>query len=420
MKAQLKGPKGVPDLVPPVSRLHEQIMDTSLEIFRRFAYRRIETPAFENTELFERGLEAGSDIVTKEMYTFQDKGGRSLTLRPDMTAPVMRSILEHNLDKQGLPLKLYYCVPVFRHEKPQSGRFRQFTQVGVEAVGSAGPQIDSEVIGLAFQVYGAFGIKVEMKLNSIGHPACRAVYLPKLMEFLESHRTEICSDCARKIEKNPLRTFDCKVPSDIELMKQAPLMTEDLCSECSDHFAGLKKMLDDSGCDYIEDPRLVRGLDYYTKTAFEFVAPGLGSQDAVGAGGRYDGLSEQLGGPILPGVGFGLGVARIALAMQAAGIEPSHSLEVYVIALSQQARERSPAIVSMLRSSGLSVDLDHDGKAPKAQFKAADRAGSAVAVVIGDRELEAGVFTVRDMTTGAETPVPEGQIVNFLKKEITT
>lgn len=419
MKARITGPKGVPDLIPPVSRLHEQIIDRSLEIFRRYAYRRIETPAFESTELFERGLEAGSDIVTKEMYTFEDKGGRSMTLRPDMTAPVVRSILEHNLAKQALPVKLYYCVPVFRHEKPQAGRFRQFTQVGVEAVGSAGPHIDSEVIGLAWEVYHSCGIEVEMKLNSIGHPGCRSVYLPKLVEFLESHRSELCSDCARRIEKNPLRTFDCKVASDIELLKRAPVITDDLCSECSDHFEGLKKMLDDSGYGYQENPRLVRGLDYYTKTAFEFVAPGLGSQDAVGAGGRYDGLSEQLGGPPLPGVGFGLGVARIALAIQAAGAEPSYGLDAFVIALGQRARERSPSVVSLLRSSGLSVDLDHDGKATKAQFKAADRVAAAVAVIIGDRELDEGVFTVRDMATGVETSVPQSEIVDFLEKAKT-
>lgn len=417
MNAKLNGPKGVPDLLPPVSRLHERIMDSAIDAFRRFAYRRIETPAFENTELFERGLEAGSDIVTKEMYTFEDKGGRSLTLRPDMTAPVVRSILEHNLYKQLLPVKLYYCVPVFRHERPQYGRFRQFTQVGVEAVGSRGPGIDSEVIGLAWEVFRSCGVEVEMKLNSIGHPACRSIYLPKLVEFLESHRTQLCSDCARKIEKNPLRTFDCKVPSDVELMRNAPVITDDLCDECSDHFTGLKKMLDDAGYGYKEDPRLVRGLDYYTKTAFEFTAPGLGSQDAVGAGGRYDGLSVQLGGPPLPGVGFGLGVARIALAMQASGVEPSDSLDAFVIALGERARERSPSVVQLLRSSGMSVDSDHDGRALKQQFKAADKAGSAVAVIIGDRELDEGVFTVKDMATGRETSVPEHEIVEFLEKE---
>ncbi|HYN98705.1 MAG TPA: histidine--tRNA ligase, partial [Actinomycetota bacterium] len=258
MSSKITGPKGAPDLFPPRSTLHDEIIGTAVEQFRRFGYNRIETPMFEHTQLFEKGLEPGSDMVTKQMYTFEDRGGRSLTLRPDMTTPVVRAILEHNLDRKGLPLKFFYVAPIFRQERPQAGRQRQFTQVGVEVVGSDGPDIDAEVILLALKIYKALDLEVTVSLNSIGHPGCRADYIPKLQAYLRSVSDQMCEDCQRKIETNPLRTFDCKVEADRKLLEKAPLIVDQLCPECEIHYAGLKDRLNEWGVKYTEDPRLVR------------------------------------------------------------------------------------------------------------------------------------------------------------------
>lgn len=401
MRERLNRPRGTPDWLPPESRRHEIVVARAAEIFRRFGYLPIQTPAFEYTELFERGLESTSDLVMKEMYTFEDKGGRSVTLRPDMTAPVMRAILERGLEGGPMPLKLYYFVPVFRRERPQAGRFRQFDQVGVEAIGRPGPQIDAEVIDLASAIYDELGVDAHLKLNTIGHPGCRSDYMPKLFEFLERHRASLCEDCQRKISTNPLRTFDCKVPSDRALLQGAPMITDHLCAECKDHYEGLKSILVELGHKYEEDPRLVRGLDYYTRTTFEFTSPSLGSQDAVGGGGRYDGLSEALGGPPLPAIGFGLGVARIAMAMPNSSIvvEP---LDAYVIAIGDEARADAMRIATQLRRRGFSVDLDTEGGSVRSQFKAAARREARFAIVVGKKEIAAGIVTMRDMTSGEE------------------
>lgn len=418
MTSKIAGPKGAPDLFPPLSRLHDHIIARAVEQFRRFGYQRIETPVFESTELFEKGLEPGSDVVTKQMYTFEDRGGRSLTLRPDMTAPVVRAILQHGLDDAlGKPVKLYYVSAIFRQERPQAGRQRQFTQVGVEAVGSAGPEIDAEVIALATQVYRSVDLDVSLALNSIGHPGCRSDYIPRLQEFLRSVAEELCADCRRKIESNPLRTFDCKVEHDRELLQQAPLIVDQLCSECEDHYRGVKQLLESWGIDYTEDPRLVRGLDYYTRTAFEFTAVGLGSQNAVGGGGRYDGLAESLGGPSLPGLGFGLGVERIALALEAKGVEIDPSLDVFIVTTGDQARATAYATAAGLRQQGYSVDLDFAGRGMKGQFKAANRLGSKWVVVIGPQELESGNFTLKNMVTGEQDEVEPERVADHMARQ---
>lgn len=418
MTSKIAGPKGAPDLFPPLSRLHDHIIACAVEQFRRFGYQRIETPVFENTELFEKGLEPGSDVVTKQMYTFEDRGRRSLTLRPDMTAPVVRAILQHGLDDAlGRPVKLYYVSAIFRQERPQAGRQRQFTQVGVEAVGSSGPEIDAEVIALATQVYRSVGLEVSLALNSIGHPGCRSDYIPRLQEYLRSVAEDLCADCRRKIESNPLRTFDCKVEHDRELLQEAPLIVDQLCSECEDHYRGVKQLLDSWGIDYAEDPRLVRGLDYYTRTAFEFTAVGLGSQNAVGGGGRYDGLAESLGGPSLPGLGFGLGVERIALALEAKGIEIDPSLDVFIVTTGDQARSTAHAVAAGLRQQGYSVDLDFAGRGMKGQFKAANRLGSKWVVVIGPQELESGNFTLKNMVTGEQDEVEPERMADHLARQ---
>lgn len=416
----LSGPKGAPDILPPVSERQNWIIAEADKAFRLFGYRPIETPVFENTELFERGLQAGSDIVTKEMYTFEDKGGRSLTLRPDMTAPVVRAVLEHGLDRAGLPVKLSYVATVFRHERPQSGRYRQFRQVGVEALGATGPSIDAEVIALASHVFSAVGLDgVELRLNNIGHPECRALYLPQLVNYLERNATGLCEDCRRKINVNPLRTFDCKRVRDREIMQGAPVITDHLCAECKLHYESLKELLGAAKISYIEDPRLVRGLDYYSRTAFEFVAAGLGSQDAVGAGGRYDGLAEQIGSQNpLPGIGFGLGVDRMHLALQARGRQTAQSaeelLQVFVVAVGDPAARAAFETLTMLRRAGVSADLDHTGRGVKGQFRAADRSGARWVVVIGERELESKLLTLKDMQRGDEVSVPPGNLVSKL------
>lgn len=415
MTAKITGPKGAPDLFPPRSALHEEIVSRAVEQFRRFGYRRIETPVFEPTQLFERGLDPGSDVVSKQMYSFQDRAGRCLTLRPDMTAPVLRSIIEHGLSRLGRPVKLYYASSIFRQERPQTGRQRQFTQVGVEAVGSPGPGIDAEVIQLATEVFKAVGLRgVELALNSIGHPGCRAGYIPNLQAYLRSVAGQLCEDCRRKIDSNPLRTFDCKVPRDRTLMEGAPLIVDELCDECRAHYEGVKELLTDWGIAYVEDPRLVRGLDYYTRTAFELTAPGLGSQNAVGGGGRYDGLAELLGGPSLPGIGFALGVERIALALESAGVKPDSRLEVFVASIGPEARREAYAIAGKLRQAGFSTELDHEGRSIKAQFKAADHLGAVWVLVIGDKELESGKYTLRQMSTGEEESLRPERVVGYL------
>jgi histidyl-tRNA synthetase len=414
MASRITGPRGAPDLLPPRSALYDRIIEAAVRRFHLYGYRRIETPVFESTDVFERGLEEGSEIVTKQMYTFTDRGGRSLTLRPDMTAPVVRAILEHGLDRQRLPVKLYYVAPIFRQERPQAGRHRQFTQVGVEAVGSASAELDAEVIRLADDVYRDLGLDARLSLNSVGHPGCRAEYIPLLQEFLRAHADQLCEDCRKKIETNPLRTFDCKIEQDRAILKDAPYITDHLCDPCRDHYDSVKELIKELGVDFVEDPTLVRGLDYYTRTAFEFVASGLGSQDAVGGGGRYDGLAEQLGGSSLPGIGFGLGVERIALALERGGDEPEFSLDVFVVSVGDRGRRQALKVASMLRDAGISTDLDFAGRALKGQFKAADRARARWVVVIGDKELDAGRYTVRSMSSGQESSVAADELIGFI------
>lgn len=409
-------PRGASDLLPPTSGLHETIVRTGEDLFKTYGYRRIETPIFEQTEVFERGLTAESEIVTKQMYTFQDRGGASITLRPDGTAPVMRAAIQHNLSSAGF-VKLYYSGPMFRHERPQAGRGRQFTQIGVEAIGSAGPEIDGEVISLAARVFAAVRLEgVSLVINSIGHPGCRSVYIPVLVDYLEANRQELSTDSQRRITTNPLRTFDSKNARDQKALAGAPLISDYLCGSCADHFEGLQSLLSDLGVVFTLDPRLVRGLDYYTRTTFEFKGPGLGSQDTVGAGGRYDGLAELLGGSALPGIGFALGVDRIALALESSEetSEATEPLEVFVAAASEAARRPALLLATRLRDRGLSADLDFMRRSLRSQLTQANKAGARWAVVIGDRELAEGRVTLRNMTTGEETKVAQDELADRL------
>jgi histidyl-tRNA synthetase len=418
--AKFEAPKGTLDILPGGSKvpseLYQHVVRTGEDLFQRYGYRLIVTPVFEDTDLFQRSLVETSEIVNKEMYSFTDRSGRSLTLRPEGTAPVLRAVLEHNLHKAGLPLKLFYTASSFRYEQPQSGRYRAFNQLGVEAIGSDEPVLDAEVIELASRLYEALGLQPELLLNSTGHPGCRGEYLPKLVEFLRAHFDELDEDCRRRTETNPLRTFDCKVPRDQEILADAPLITDYLCGSCADHFEAVQDILTSVGIKFQLNPRLVRGLDYYTRTTFTFVSSGLGAQDEVGGGGRYDGLSELLGGDPLPGIGFGLGIERIVLALQSEGIEFPSSIDVYVVSVGEEFRRKVFEIATGLRSAGWKTDFDQEGRALKRQLKVADKAGARFAVIVGEKELAAGKYTVRDMTSGEEVPVAQEQLTDFLRR----
>lgn len=417
--SKFKGPRGAPDLLPPASAGRERVVRMAEDLFKRYGYRRIETPVFEDAEVLERGLDPQSDMIVKETYTFTDRGGRSLTLRPDGTTPVMRAVLEHALDRAGLPLKLYYTASMFRYERPQRGRYRQHLQIGVEAIGSEDPALDAEVIQLAVALYSALGLEdVRLKLNSIGHAGCRASYMPKLVEYLRGYSQELDADCRRRIETNPLRTFDCKIERDIEILSSAPVITDFLCDDCREHFDRLQSFLRAAGIGYDLDPRLVRGLDYYTRTVFEFVSSSLGAQNAVGSGGRYDGLAELLGGQRLPGIGFGIGVERLMEVMAGQGITFSEEpLDVFVIAIGDDGKDEALRLAEFLRSAGFSADLDYSSRAVRGQFKAADRAGARSAVVLGDRELKEGKVTFRDMSSGEETLISKEDLISRLRKK---
>jgi histidyl-tRNA synthetase len=380
-------------------------------MFSRYGNEPVYTPLFEHTEIFQRGIGEATDIVSKEMYTFADKGNRSITLRPEGTASVVRASLEHNLTANGQYAKLYYSGPMFRYERPQKGRMRQFWQIGVEALNMAEPSADAEVITLLWRYFEAVGIpssSMRLLLNSMGDEKCRPAYRDKVASFIHEHSAELCDECNRRADTNPLRAFDCKNPGCREVMGAAPLLRDEMCDECAAHYSAVKKYLDDIGIPYTEDPKLVRGLDYYTRTVFEVQADaGLGSQNAIGGGGRYDRLMEEYGGAPTPGLGFALGFERTLLAMQAAGAAvPTPALaEVYVAVVDESAREAAFGLVVALRDAGVAAECDHQARSLKAQFKQADRLGARLVLIAGPDELAAGEVTMRDMGTKEETRV---------------
>ncbi|MBN2248092.1 MAG: histidine--tRNA ligase, partial [Coriobacteriia bacterium] len=352
-----------------------------------------------------------TDIVSKEMYTFEDKGGRSITLRPEGTASVVRSSLEHNLTANGAQAKLYYAGPMFRYERPQKGRMRQFWQIGIEVLGAAEPTADAEVIAVLWRYFEALGLPAEnmrLLLNSMGDENCRPAYRDTIAAFIGSHTDALCEECRRRADTNPLRAFDCKNPACREVMAGAPLLRDELCDECADHYAAVKAHLDALDIPYVEDSTLVRGLDYYTRTVFEVqVDAGLGSQNAIGGGGRYDRLMEQYGGPSTPGLGFALGFERTLLALEAADVEipaPPRA-EVFVARVDDSVTAGVFALTQRLRDVGIAAELDHQARSLKSQFKQADRLGARFVLVVGPDELAAGEVTIRDMTTKEEKRV---------------
>lgn len=412
-RPELAPPRGTNDLLPPESWRWSFVTRLAMDTFAGAGYAPVDTPAFEHTEIFERGVGAASEVVGKQMYTFTDRGGRSLTLRPELTAPVMRAVLAGNLHRSRLPVKLAYAGPMFRQERPQRGRHRQFFQVGIEAIGSAEPAVDAEVIEVGASFLEAAGVRASLLLNSIGHvdPACRTGYLKLLVEYLEARRDELAAADVERIAANPLRTFDSKETKTREVMQGAPLISDHLCDACATHLESVLAILDELGVAFEVEPRLVRGLDYYTRTAFEFTSPDLGAQDAVGGGGRYDGLAAALGGDELPGIGFALGIDRILLAAGDQGDETAGgTLDAYVVAIGDAARRAALGLATRLRRAGLAVDLDLMGRSVRGQMRDAARSRARSAVILGDAEIAAQAATVRDLGTGEERSVALGDL----------
>ena len=395
----LSAPKGVPDYVPPTSATFHAVRSEFVRQAQLAGYQHIELPIFEDTTLFARGVGESTDVVSKEMYTFADRGDRSVTLRPEGTAGVMRAVIEHNLDRGQLPVKLNYYGPFFRYERPQAGRYRQLQQVGVEAIGVDDPLLDVEVIALADRCYRAVGLTgYRLELTSLGDSTCRPAYRQKLQDFLLD--LPLDEETRHRAQINPLRVLDDKRPEVQEMTADAPLMLDHLSGECRAHFETVTGSLDDLGIAYTINPRMVRGLDYYTKTCFEFVHDGLGAQSGIGGGGRYDGLMAQIGGQDLSGIGFGLGVDRTVLALEAEGVQiegVDQRVIAYGVGIGEQAQKRMALLIDELRANGISGDMSYGGRGLKGAMKGADRSGAAAALVLGERELEAGEITVKNL-----------------------
>ncbi|HEX7057358.1 MAG TPA: histidine--tRNA ligase [Bacilli bacterium] len=402
----IQKPKGTQDILPGESEKWQFLEAKAREICRRFCYREIRTPVFEHTELFRRGVGETTDIVEKEMYEFLDKGKRSMSLRPEGTAGVVRAYVENKLYGEPDISKLYYIGPMFRYEQPQSGRQRQFHQFGVEAFGSVDPMLDAEVIALGFSFYREIGLRdVTVELNSVGTPEIRAQFREKLLAFLTPIKQTLCKDCQSRLERNPLRVLDCKVDQD--KFKGAPSLIDHLDDECRAHFHRVQDGLNAMGVPFNINPRLVRGLDYYTHTAFEFKAAGIGAIDTIGGGGRYNGLVAEVGGHDQPGVGLGLGLERILLVLQAQGgeIPFSPAVDVYFVSLGEAADRQNVALLQQLRSGGIAAEKDYLGRKMKAQLKAADRLGARFAAILGDDELAAGAIALKNLATGEQEMV---------------
>ncbi|WP_159881198.1 histidine--tRNA ligase [Paenibacillus puerhi] len=399
----IQKPKGTQDLLPGEIEKWQYVESKARELCQRFNYREIRTPVFEHTELFQRGVGETTDIVEKEMYTFLDKGDRSISLRPEGTAGVVRSYVENKLYGEPDVSKLYYVGPMFRYEQPQSGRYRQFHQFGIEAIGSVDPSLDAEVIALGYTFYREIGIKdVTVEINSVGNPSVRAAYREHIQQFFAPVKDQLCKDCQSRYERNPMRILDCKI--DQKYCEGAPTIVEHLDEECRTHFARVQQYLTALGVPFRLNPRLVRGLDYYTHTAFEYKAAGIGAIDTIGGGGRYNGLVGQIGGQDQPGVGLALGMERILLVLQAQGadIPAEKPLDVYLIGLGEAAETRIVGLLHELRLEGLTAEKDYQSRKLKAQMKSADRYKAAYVGILGDNELEKGEIAVKALATGEQ------------------
>ena len=398
--------KGTEDVLPKQSYRWQFVENIMREEARAYGFKEIRTPVFEHTELFARGVGQTTDVVQKEMYTFDTKGGESVTLRPEGTAGAARAVLEHSLEQDGLPIKASYFVSCYRYEKPQAGRLREFHQFGIEEYGTQAPAADAEIICLAQSVLDRLGLsQVHLEINSIGCPECRARYNQALKEYFTQYKDRLCPTCLTRLEKNPMRLLDCKSPEDKEIAKDAPKITDYLCEECEAHFTEVKKYLDAAGVEYIVNPTIVRGLDYYTKTVFEFVTDCIGAQGTVCGGGRYDGLIEELGGKHMPSLGFAMGMERLLMVMDAQKIEipDNDKTALYIATMGDAAKVKAFELLRQVRECGLIAETDVVGRGLRAQMKYADKIGAKYSVVLGDNEIEENKARVKNMETGEQT-----------------
>lgn len=403
-----KAIKGTKDVLPKDVHKNQYIEATALDIASKFGYKEIRTPVFEHTELFQRGVGDTTDVVQKEMYTFDDKGGRSITLRPEGTSGAVRSYLENGLCNEALPQKVCYLTSCYRYEKPQAGRLREFHQFGVECFGSASPLADAEIIALAKSLFDTLGVKdLGLEINSIGCPTCRAEYHKALKEYFSSRKDELCDTCKSRLDRNPMRILDCKSPICHEIAEGAPVVIDYLCDECKEHFENVQKYLKAQNIEYTINPQIVRGLDYYTKTVFEFVSNSIGAQGTVCGGGRYDGLVEELGGQHTPSLGCAIGIERLMLLMEAQGCEfpEAEKPDLFIVALGEKATLKAVEIAKDMREEGFSALLDLNQRSVRAQMKYADKLGAKFNVVIGDNEVEAKTAKLKNMQTGEETEI---------------
>ena len=414
-----KAPRGTKDIIPAEAYKWNYLEGKFRDLCRLYGYEEIRTPVFEHTELFKRGVGDTTDIVQKEMYTFKDRGDRDLTLKPEGTAGVIRAFIENKMYAETQPTKLFYITPCFRYERPQSGRQRQFHQFGVEAIGSDTPSLDAEVISLAMQFLGEAGLKdLTVSINSVGCPVCREEYNKLLKDYLAAKADVLCDLCNDRRDKNPMRVIDCKNETCQANIVDIPFMADHLCDDCKDHFTKLKSYLDEMGINYLVDKKIVRGLDYYKRTAFEIISNDLGAQSTVCGGGRYDGLVEQIGGPSgYSGIGFGLGAERLLLTLEANGVEidnPNHT-DIFVVTIGDRAKLKSFSILKDLRVNHISADKDHLDRSLKAQFKYSNKINSRYTIVIGDDELDKDEATLKNMETGDQKLIKISELVNELR-----
>jgi histidyl-tRNA synthetase len=417
LMTEYAAPRGTRDILPDDSPRWQYVEEIFKKTCGLYGYREIRTPTFEHTELFTRNLGEATDVVSKEMYTFEDRGGRSITLRPEGTAPTVRAYVQHNLGATLPVNKVYYIGRIFRYERPQAGRYREHTQLGIEAFGSIDPAVDAEIISMAAQFFKSIGIKdFELKLNSIGCMNCRPKYREALLEFAKQRVDKLCPSCLQRYEQNPMRMLDCKNPDCKNLLEEAPKLPDYLDEECAEHFNKVKEYLSLLGIEYEIDPYLVRGFDYYTKTAFEFISSELGAQNAIGGGGRYDNMVAEIGGQPTPAMGFGLGIDRLMLAIDALGIElpVDASTTAFFATMGTEAHEAALKLLAELRQSGISADMDYTGRSLKAQMKIADKLGSKYVIILGEDEVANKIATVRCMSTSEQKSVPFADLVDEL------
>ena len=417
----IKAPRGTHDILPSESYKWHQVEEQIKTLCKEFGYKEIRTPMFESTELFERGVGDTTDVVQKEMYTFLDKGGRSITLKPEGTSPIVRSFVENSVYANPQPTKLYYMYPCFRYEKPQAGRLREFHQFGIEVFGASAPSIDAEVISLAMELLSRLGVTgTELNINSIGCPVCRKEYNEKLKDYFRPYLGDLCETCRERFEKNPLRILDCKCDSCKKIAKDAPMLIDHICNDCNEHFESLKKYLEIMEIPYNVDATIVRGLDYYTKTVFEIISHNEGSEGTICGGGRYDGLVSEIGGPQMPGVGFGMGLERLLLVLESIGKLPENdeTPDIFIANIGDSADVFVQKFIYDLRKNGILAERDYLSRSVKAQMKYANKLQAKFSAVIGDDDISKNTAIIKNMTTGESQEVEFSNVADYLKNEL--